>query len=165
MPRTTGMDGASTAADRWLSDRKAARWLIRRFGAGAFRLNPSRGGGTTQVLFSGLPLVKRLALGSSSDCSVADLHVALAAAMTPTKFTRAQAQAALGARLPRSPTQYRGRSARLKKRAQRGAFVGGAKRSAGRRPQGLKAMTMAERQRIARARKALCVAVRELRRL
>ena len=158
--------GASTAADRWQSDRKAAHWLIRRFGAGAFRLNPRRGGGTTQVLFSGLPLVKRLALGSSS---VADLHVALAAAMKPTKLTRAQVQAALGARLPLTPTQIkRSRSARpilAKKRAQRGACVGGAKHVPGRRPQGLKAMTMAERQRIARARKALRVAVQKLRRL
>ena len=158
--------GASTAADRWQSDRKAARWLIRRFGAGAFRLNPRRGEGTTQVLFSGLPLVKRLALGSSS---VADLHVALAAAMKPTKFRRAQAQAALGAARLLTPTQIkRSRVLRpnlAKSRARRGACLGGAKRVPGRRPQGLKAMTMAERQRIARARKALYVTVRKLRRL
>ena len=157
--------GASTAADRWSSDRKAARWLIRRFGAGVFRLNPRRGGGTTQVLFSGLTLLTRSALGGS----VAELHTALSAAMEPTKLTRAQAQAAIGARLQLTPTQIK-RSRALKpsltkSRARRGACVRGVKRAAGRKPHGSRAMTMAERQRIARARKALCAKVRELRNL
>ena len=157
--------GASTAADRWSSDRKAARWLIRRFGAGVFRLNPRRGGGTTQVLFSGLTLLTRSALGGS----VAELHTALSAAMEPTKLTRAQAQAAIGARLQLTPTQIK-RSRALKpsltkSRARRGACVRGVKRAAGRKPHGSRAMTMAERQRIARARKALCATVGELRHL
>ena len=132
---TTG--GAGKLATRRESDKRACSWLIRRWGAKAFRLNPLRDVGDTQVIFSGKAILEK------ADKRLPALHAALYTAMAPTKLQHKDRVAAMGARMVRAAL--------------------GAKAIAGQNPRGKSRMTEAQRQRLHRARKALREVVRELR--
>ena len=135
--------GAGSGDARRKSDRRACRWLQRRWGADAFRLNPQR---EAQVVLHGCQLVKRAGMRLPA------LHRALYAATVPTKSDSKAIRAAIGAGAAKAGAR------RGKAKAKAKAAVGG-----GRSPWGKYAMTEAQRQRLHRARTALREVVRKLR--
>ena len=125
--------GAGSRDARRKSDLRACRWLQRRWGAAAFRVNSQR---EAQVIFRGDQLLERASMRLPA------LHSELHAATLPTQWSGLRDSAAIKAAIGAA-------ARRAKSKAKAGAVC------RGRSPWGKCAMTAAQRQRLHRARTAL----------
>ena len=132
--------GAGSRDARHKSDLRACRWLQRRWGAAAFRVNSRR---EAHVIFRACQLLER------ADMRLPALHRELEAASVPTQWSGTCDSTAIMAAIGAAARRAKGK-------AKAGAVC------RGRSPWGKCAMTAAQRQRLHRARTALRDVVCEL---